>query len=65
MTNKEAIAILEKLKMEGKFIISQRLALDLAIKALREFNINKEPEDKLCSERTLTVDAYKEWRKSL
>mgnify|MGYP003317973030 CR=1 FL=1 len=33
--------------------------------ALREFNINKEPEDKLCSERTLTVDAYKEWRKSL
>ena len=36
MTNKEAIAILENLKIQGNFLFSQRLALDLAIKALEE-----------------------------
>ena len=34
MTNKEAIEILENLKMQGNSFYSQRLALDLAIKAL-------------------------------
>ena len=36
MTNKEAIAILENQKIQGKSFYSQRLALDLAIKALEE-----------------------------
>ena len=36
MTNKEAIAILENLKIAGKTFFPQRLALDLAIKALEE-----------------------------
>lgn len=35
MTNKEAIVILENLKIQGKTFFSQRLALDLAIKALK------------------------------
>ena len=34
MNYKEAIEILENLKMQGKSFFSQRLALDLAIKAL-------------------------------
>ena len=36
MTNKEAIAILGNQKIQGKSFYSQRLALDLAIKALEE-----------------------------
>lgn len=36
MTNKDAIAILENLKTHGKALFSQRLALDLAIKALED-----------------------------
>jgi hypothetical protein len=36
MTNKEAIAILENQKIQGKTFYSQRLALDLAIKALEQ-----------------------------
>ena len=36
MNNEEAIAILENLKTQGECLFSQRLALDLAIKALKE-----------------------------
>lgn len=36
MNNEEAIAILENLKTQGECFFSRRLALDLAIKALKE-----------------------------
>ena len=39
MINKEAIAILENQKIQGKTFYSQRLALDLAIKALEFIEI--------------------------
>ena len=35
MTRAEAIAILENLKIQGKAFFSQRLALDMAIEALK------------------------------
>lgn len=35
MTRTEAIAILENLKIQGKHFFSQRLALDMAIEALK------------------------------
>ena len=45
MNNEEAIAILENLKIQGKALFSQRLALDLAIKALEE-----RPKDEIIKE---------------
>lgn len=36
MNNEDAIAILENLKTQGECFFSRRLALDLAIKALKE-----------------------------
>lgn len=49
MTNQEAITILENLKSAGKCFFSQRLAIDLAIKALEESPIDdlSEYSDKL------------------
>ncbi len=56
MTNKEAIEILENLKMQGNSFYSQRLALDLAIKALED---RPQGEWIPVSERLPKIDAEK------
>lgn len=55
MTNKEAITILENLKIQGNTIFSQRFAIDLAIKALE----NATPIESITTKGGMTLSLKK------
>lgn len=55
MTNKEAITILENLKIQGNTIFSQRFAIDLAIKAIE----NATPIESITTKGGMTLSLKK------
>lgn len=67
MTNKEAIEIIRAVRKQyiPRTVFDEaNEALDLAIKALEERPTGEcAPTDRLVTERTLTVQQYREWKK--